>query len=1358
MEKGTKGFLGYSLRTRPRVVIASGIAIAMAGVAVFTAKHSTDQTLKASLSPANLSSIKASQVSPGKATVVAEKQEQASVTTPATTVDSPFQRFAVWAERYKQSDAQTRATLINEGIKLGELRREALKALIQTDPKTALAQALTDADRQNLPAAVSTLLETQVSGIGNYYLDCLTPRPGQPEAPEQLRRSVTLNGTNFFAYVYGPMMQQPSLEKTAIEGVSLDDQLALRDTSSYGGKAWGGAAVGSSELSGRPDMAWTHGPKKVLMIRVDFSDLPGEPIVAGFTNAITPDEVTSLFNSPDGIRNYFAQTSYSNTDLLISASDVSPVYRLPHTAAYYSQGNGYTDYSGQIRDDALAIAGTNYDLGQYDRLGVVCSDLSKLPGSRMTYAGVANIYSKNFLINGYWYVSVVAHEIGHTYGVFHANWWKPANHTTIGTETDLLADFYNGAIGFISQEYGDQYDLMGSGIDIHHHFNPWFKNILGWIPDNSVRTVTSPGTYRVYRFDDPGANYLSNTMALKISRDILRDYWIGYRRQVTNGVNLANGAYIEFGYQLNRNSDLLVCNNPGVNEFNAALEVGQSLIDTNAGVTITTVAQGGTAPNEYLDIQVALQPRLTFSNKFVFFETTTNAATVTVYRLGGASGVTTATYASVDGTAISGTNYIGDSGTLTWADGDTTPRVLTFPMFQYPASLGETRFTVILTNIVNGVLINPGTITVSLRPPGNCDNNYLADVMDGLGGGGISSLEVQPDGTMLVGGLFTSIGRGKGEISPAVGHFGRLLADGSRDYTFDSGIGATEPFSGVETIRRQPNGKILLGGSFHNLNNLVPAMPNLARVNANGSLDTTFHPPSFDGPVHRLVVQPDGRIVVAGGFRNVGGQACLGVCRLFPDGSVDFRYNGNYYMGTDINDVVLDNYGSANEVRILFVGGLQTKINPRQWMQAIRLHADGTEDNSFRLVTSDDVNTIPHSLAVQPDGKVLVGGQTFFRVNGNGSPDPTFNTSFTGNGLVRILSILVQPDGKVVVGGIFSTVNAVTNNNLIRLTSTGALDPTWDNGTGSANGANQYISALALRPDGRLVAASPSMGNIRGPGALEGAFLGTIYGVTSQALFSGITNLYGVGTFTASNAAVGPGGTAAFTVQRVNGSSGAVQLDYSTQDGTAIRGTDYVATQGTLGWADGDTTPRTVVVTCNSTAIPGRTFNLNLALPRAGIQLGLINQATVTVQYNYAAWAAQNFTAQQLTNAIISGITATPAGDGVANLLKYALGLSPFTPSATNVPIVTIKNDRLQMVFNRNPLAMDLTYEVQASSDIGTGIWSPLARSIGGGPTANISAFSVFELPNGSFLNVTVQDTNKVSTTAARYFRLKVTK
>ena len=63
---------------------------------------------------------------------------------------------------------------------------------------------------------------------------------------------------------------------------------------------------------------------------------------------------------------------------------------------------------------------------------------------------------------------------------------------------------------------------------------------------------------------------------------------------------------------MNRASDLLDCNNPGVNVVNAGLGVGQSLTDSDAGVTLTTLDQGGVAPNEYLDIQITLQPRVGF--------------------------------------------------------------------------------------------------------------------------------------------------------------------------------------------------------------------------------------------------------------------------------------------------------------------------------------------------------------------------------------------------------------------------------------------------------------------------------------------------------------------------------------------------------------------------------------------------------------------------------------------------------------------------------------------------------------------------------------------------------------------------
>ena len=139
---------------------------------------------------------------------------------------------------------------------------------------------------------------------------------------------------------------------------------------------------------------------------------------------------------------------------------------------------------------------------------MVCSDLSSLPGSKVGFAGVANLNGENFLINGWYNFAVLTHEIGHTYGVNHANWWKPGNNTTIGTEQDLLTNFFNGAITLVSKEYQDRFDTMGAQgnpvIDMRYEMNHWLKNILGWIPDTSVQTITTSGTYRVYRFDNPG--------------------------------------------------------------------------------------------------------------------------------------------------------------------------------------------------------------------------------------------------------------------------------------------------------------------------------------------------------------------------------------------------------------------------------------------------------------------------------------------------------------------------------------------------------------------------------------------------------------------------------------------------------------------------------------------------------------------------------------------------------------------------------------------------------------------------------------------------------------------------------------
>jgi hypothetical protein len=93
------------------------------------------------------------------------------------------------------------------------------------------------------------------------------------------------------------------------------------------------------------------------------------------------------------------------------------------------------------------------------------------------------------------------------------------------------------------------------------------------------------------------------------------------------------------------------------------------------------------------------------------------------------------------------------------------------------------------------------------------------------------------------------------------------------------------------------------------------------------------------------------------------------------------------------------------------------------------------------------------------------------------------------------------------------------------------------------------------------------------------------------------------------------GGTVTITVTRSGGSSGAVGVSYATSDGSAMAGSDYVATSGSLSWSDGDTTAKTFTVGIVNDAVPESTeqFNLALSAPTGGAVLGTQSTASVSI-------------------------------------------------------------------------------------------------------------------------------------------------
>ena len=314
-------------------------------------------------------------------------------------------------------------------------------------------------------------------------------------------------------------------------------------------------------------------------------------------------------------------------------------------------------------------------------------------------------------------------------------------------------------------------------------------------------------------------------------------------------------------------------------------------------------------------------------------------------------------------------------------------------------------------------------------------------------GSQVASSVVQPDGKVLVGGIFTTY-----YGLPVSNNVLRLNADGSLDTSFNPGGTGTN--SGVVMLAIQPDGKVLVGGGFTSYNGNANAPDNILRLNADGSLDTGFNNGAATGTnsfLQTLAVQPDGKILVGGFFTSYNGNANApdNVLRLNADGSLDTGFNPG---GTGTSDFVY--MVTLQPDGKILVGGIFTSYNGNAAApdRVLRLNADGSLDTGFNNGAATGADSDVNALAVQADGKVLVGGSltsyngnaaapdNVLRLNADGSLDTGFNNGGTGvDDFVRTLA--VQPDGKVLVGGFFVVYNGTTfMRRMLRLNADGSLN------------------------------------------------------------------------------------------------------------------------------------------------------------------------------------------------------------------------------------------------------------------------------------------------------------------------------
>jgi len=269
-------------------------------------------------------------------------------------------------------------------------------------------------------------------------------------------------------------------------------------------------------------------------------------------------------------------------------------------------------------------------------------------------------------------------------------------------------------------------------------------------------------------------------------------------------------------------------------------------------------------------------------------------------------------------------------------------------------------------------------------------------------GGIVWKLARQSDGSTLVGGAFTRI---NGVTRPG---FARIDASGAFDSSFAPNIA---PFAGanVSAIAVLPDGKILVGGSFGRFNSITFAFDyfGVLRLDANGTLDGTFAPPSLPAQLNRvisLVIQSDDRVIVAGNFASIGGVARQSIARLETNGAVDPTWPGPGVSGVNANSRAVNTMQALGSGQILIAGSFET-YNGETTEGVARLNADGTRDTTF----NSPVGTVfqAAALAVQADGGILLGGTfdvgpgtSLVRLAG-GVTAPTLTYSLQPGGVLR---------------------------------------------------------------------------------------------------------------------------------------------------------------------------------------------------------------------------------------------------------------------------------------------------------------------------------------------------------------------
>lgn len=347
----------------------------------------------------------------------------------------------------------------------------------------------------------------------------------------------------------------------------------------------------------------------------------------------------------------------------------------------------------------------------------------------------------------------------------------------------------------------------------------------------------------------------------------------------------------------------------------------------------------------------------------------------------------------------------------------------------------------------------------------------------------IRAIAELPDGKVLAAGAFNSI------QDFTVTGVARLDQDGTVDTNFTcqlAEISMWEPVQ-VHSLVAQPDSKAIVGGYFKVPNGTGSFMYGLAQLLPNGTINTNFAAglpgvvDDWDNPgwVHALLKQPDGKILIGGQFGKVHGVVRRNLARLNADGTLDLAFSP--FVGGPWEWVTSLGLQSSGHI---IVAGYFTSVNGLPRTNLVCLNPDGSVNQTFSVVPIYPSWDGLFAVAIQPDDKILIGGRftrvytreirAIARLLPNGALDNDFVAGgvYFGSGPGVVWALAVQPDGKILVGGSFNAVNGQPRTCLARLSPEGYLDSAFGQdlpGFRWADGRGANVYALLPASNNRIL-------------------------------------------------------------------------------------------------------------------------------------------------------------------------------------------------------------------------------------------------------------------------------------------------